>query len=173
MRNHCWNMVWAPSRPLLMWGCRNRKPWIPDIVATFALKPLVNVLQLCGIVILDIIEKREIYKHFVGLKRKVFWQWETWPLEAKMHWTFLCHLTGTLRGILVFCLILGDKKRTKPFSTPNLVVEASSVPNDTKALFLDFKNMLSHWDEIQSVQLGNIFLLELVEMAVMWLIITV
>jgi len=41
-------------------------------------------------------------------------------------------------------LILGDKKRTKPFSTPNLVVEASSVPNDTKALFLDFKNMLSH-----------------------------
>jgi len=43
----------------------------------------VNVLQLCGIVILDIIEKREIYKHFVGLKRKVFWKWETWPLEAK------------------------------------------------------------------------------------------
>lgn len=173
MRNHSWNMVWAQSRPLLMWSCRNRKPWIPDIVATFALKPLVNVLQFCGIVILDITEKREIYKHFVGLKSKIFGNGRLSPWKKRMHWTFLCHLTGTLRGILESCLILGDKKKTKLFSTPNLVVEASSVPNDTKVLFLDFKNMLSHWDEIQSVQLGNIFLLELVEMAVISLIITV
>ena len=41
------------------------------------------MLSNSGIVILDIAEKREIDKHFVGLKSKDFWQWETWPLEEK------------------------------------------------------------------------------------------
>lgn len=93
---------------------------------TFALRPLVNVLQLCGMIIQTSLKKREIYKHFIGLKERFFSSGRLSPWKQSKPDISLSVL-GTLRGILVFCPVLGDKKRTKPFST-NLVVEASLKP---------------------------------------------
>lgn len=70
-----------------------------------------------------------------------------------MKWSFLYYFTRTLKGILEYCLVLGDLKRTQTFSTLNLVMEASLVPDDTKALFRIFKNVLL---PLRYVQLGNV-----------------